>query len=274
MTLARRDRFAFGENWAQFLSVVDERRISEAERSLTEMLGLLRLDGMRFCDVGCGSGLFSLAAWRLGAEVHSFDVDAASVACTEEMRRRFAHADGRWTIERGSALDGSYIDRIGRWDIVYSWGVLHHTGAMWRAMDLVARLVEREGILYIALYNDQGWQSRLWWFVKRTHNRLPRVLRFVIVAPAALLLWGPKTIRDMLRGRPFASWKHYSSTRGMSAWHDLIDWVGGFPYEVARPDRVIAFYERLGFTLRKQVRRTGLGCNEFVLMKDAGTPTN
>lgn len=263
-SVAGPDRFAFGENWRRFLAVVDDHRINEAEKSLVEMLGRPRLDGLRFIDVGSGSGLFSLAAWRLGATVHSFDFDPASVACTLEMRRRFASDDRRWTVERGSALDADYLRSLGTADIVYSWGVLHHTGAMHRAMELVAGLVAPGGTLYISLYNDQGWQSRVWWFVKRAYNALPRALHFLVVAPVMLLLWGPAVVSDVIHGHPFSSFRNYSSTRGMSVWHDLFDWVGGFPYEVARPENVVTFYQQRGFDLRRLEKKHGLGCNEFV----------
>ncbi len=89
------ERFGFGANWARFLRHLDEPRIVAAERSLQQMLGLPSLAGLRFLDAGSGSGLFSLAARRLGAEVHSFDYDPQSVACTRELRRRHAAAQGR-----------------------------------------------------------------------------------------------------------------------------------------------------------------------------------
>jgi 2-polyprenyl-3-methyl-5-hydroxy-6-metoxy-1,4-benzoquinol methylase len=109
------------------------------------MLKVERLDGKSFLDIGSGSGLFSLAARRLGARVHSFDYDQQSVACTAELRRRYFPSAGDWVVERGSALDRDYLARLGTFDVVYSWGVLHHTGDMWRALENVKPLVAERG---------------------------------------------------------------------------------------------------------------------------------
>jgi 2-polyprenyl-6-hydroxyphenyl methylase/3-demethylubiquinone-9 3-methyltransferase len=257
-------RFAFGANWQAFLDTVDETKIRVATDSLVHALRLPDLTGRTFLDVGCGSGLFSLAAHRLGAQVRSFDFDADSVAATEELRARFA-SDARWPVEQGSILDERYVAGLGRHDIVYSWGVLHHTGHLWRALDQAARLVKPGGLLFVSIYNDQGVRSRLWNRVKRRYNRAGRAGRAAIVVVSAGYLW---------RWRPIvrvAGWIRGVSpaprARGMSARHDLVDWVGGYPFEVAKPEVVFGFLRERGFELRHlKTCAGGLGCNEYVFV--------
>ncbi|HZB24819.1 MAG TPA: glycosyltransferase, partial [Vicinamibacterales bacterium] len=154
--VAAGERFEFGSNWARFLEVVDEDRIFTAEESLREMLHRTDLRGLTFLDVGSGSGLFSLAARRLGARVRSFDYDPQSVACTAELRRRYCPDDSQWEVSQGSILDARFVRSLGTFDIVYSWGVLHHTGNMWEALELVGQAVAPGGLLFIAIYNDMG----------------------------------------------------------------------------------------------------------------------
>jgi SAM-dependent methyltransferase len=248
-------------------------RIAEAERSLREMLETERLDGRSFLDIGCGSGLFSLAALRLGAErVHSLDFDPASVACARELRRRYAPDDERWTVGPGSALDRDHLASLGSFDIVYSWGVLHHTGAMWEAIDNATIPVAPGGMLFISIYNDQGLRSRIWTQIKRGYNKLPPRLQtpyvVAVMAPREALSFAARTAR----GRPqsyIQVWREYRRVRGMSRWHDLVDWVGGYPFEVASPEAVFHFLRDRGFTLRRMTTcRGGLGCNQFVLVRE------
>jgi 2-polyprenyl-6-hydroxyphenyl methylase/3-demethylubiquinone-9 3-methyltransferase len=265
------ERFEFGENWSRFLSTLDEGRIARAEESLRQMLEVEDLTGKSFLDIGSGSGLFSLAARRLGARVHSLDYDPRSVACTTELRRRYFDGDARWTVEEGSALDESYIGSLGRFDVVYSWGVLHHTGQMWSGLANAALPVAEGGRLFVAIYNDTGSQSERWKWIKKTYNRLPRPLR----SPFALAMMAPEEakalLRSLVRLRPSeyaARWTRYDENRGMSRWHDIIDWVGGHPYEVAKPEEIFDFYKARGFTLTKlKCGGVGLGCNEFVFVK-------
>ena len=266
--IARGERFEFGSNWAAFLAVLDETRIIAAERALQEMLRCARLDGLRFLDIGSGSGLSSLAARRLGAQVHSFDYDPQSVACTAELRRRYYPSDPKWTVERASALDASYMRALGSFDIVYSWGVLHHTGRMWDALEHAAIPVAEEGKLFIAIYNDTGTQSRRWHAIKRIYNELPRFARIpfavAVTLPGELKALAGATLR-LRPGEYLRGWAEYRRLRGMSRWHDILDWVGGYPYEFATPDQIFEFYRRRGFILANmKCGGVGLGCNQFV----------
>lgn len=258
-------RFEFGANWEHFLEVLNDRRIAQAEKSLREMLGVSDLQGKSFLDVGSGSGLFSLAARRLGATVHSFDYDPKSAACTRELKRRYFPEDPNWQVEEASVLDRYYLSRLGQFDVVYSWGVLHHTGAMWEALGNVVPLVAGGGRLFIAIYNDQGRPSVMWKKIKSAYCNAPKPLSRLILYAAFVRLWGPTTLRDLLNGRPGTTWRNYGKNRGMSPWQDVVDWVGGYPFEVAKPEEIFDFFRGRGFHLdRLKTCAGGHGCNEFV----------
>jgi 2-polyprenyl-3-methyl-5-hydroxy-6-metoxy-1,4-benzoquinol methylase len=267
-----RVRFAFGKNWRRFLERLDDERIAQAEDSVRTLLEVSTLSGKSFLDIGSGSGLFSLAARRLGARVRSFDYDAESVACTTILRERYFPGDRNWIIESGSALDATYLSALGSFDVVYSWGVLHHTGDMWRALKYATERVAPGGRLVLAIYNDAGGQSVRWNWIKQTYNLMPRFLRVpfavAVVAPGELRAAAGACAR--LRPREYVeSWTRYGEgRRGMCRSRDIIDWVGGYPYEVAKPDVLFDFCRTRGFDLARLKCSSGpLGCNEYVFVR-------
>lgn len=261
-------RFAFGANWTRFLADLDDARIADAESSLRQMLGVADLRGKSFLDIGSGSGLFSLAARRLGARVHSFDFDPRSVACTRELKRRYFADDADWRVESGSALDAGYVASLGTFDVVYSWGVLHHTGSMWSGLEIASgRVASPTGKLFIAIYNDQGWKSRVWWVVKAFYNKLPAVLQSPFMYVFMGMVHFAALIKHTLKGQPMVvlgPLLRDSRERGMSAKHDAVDWIGGFPFEVATFEVLEAHFRARGFRLIQSTRTTSWGCNELV----------
>lgn len=272
VSMSEEDRFAFGENWQGFLAALDEERISQAVISLREMLSVESLAGQRFLDLGSGSGLFSLAAHRLGAEVVSIDYDVDSVGCTHHLREKYSQSSPPWHVQQGSVLDETLMKSLGQFDVVYSWGVLHHTGNMERAIELAAARTKVAGKLFIAIYNDQGAASRRWLRIKKIYNGLPspvRPLWVVLVAGVYELKFAASRALRWKNPLPFSDWRAKKKDRGMSAWHDWVDWVGGLPFEVATPERIIVPLQEKGFSLQQQKTvGNGWGCNEYVFRND------
>jgi SAM-dependent methyltransferase len=262
--IKRGQRFAFGKNWQRFLSTLTDDRIAIAEKSILDMLRVDSLGGKTVLDIGSGSGLFSLAARRLGAEVRSFDYDPWSVDCTRELRSRYRPDDGGWSISEGSVLDRGFLASLGRFDVVYTWGVLHHTGDLWGALENAASLVNEKGTLFIAIYNDQGRVSGLWKGVKKCYcSGLPgKALVCSVFIPQ---FWVRVLASCVLRREDvFAAYRKH---RGMSITHDWCDWLGGLPFEVASVGAVFTFLRDRGFLLSNVETTNGRGNNQFVFVR-------
>jgi 2-polyprenyl-6-hydroxyphenyl methylase/3-demethylubiquinone-9 3-methyltransferase len=254
--------FEFGKNWASFSRQLDEKRIEEAMRSLESLFGREAVKGKSFLDVGCGSGLFSIAAARLGAnKVVGLDIDPVSVSTSRENTRKWLGADStQVSFQQSSALDIEQMDALGKFDAVYSWGVLHHTGNMALALRNVARRVHHGGMLMIAIYNKH-WSSPLWRIIKWFYNKLGGFWQRILVAVFTPIIFVAKflvTFKNPLK-----------MARGMDFKHNITDWVGGYPYEYASVAEMKHSLEQYGFSVlsvRKAVVPTG--CNEYACRLD------
>lgn len=265
------ERFEFGNNWSDFLKHLDNERIQVASEYLNEYLETKDLKGLSFLDVGCGSGLFSLAARKLGAKVYSFDFDPSSVACSMKLKNMFLQNDSDWIIKEGSVLDLNYLDSLGKFNIVYSWGVLHHTGNMWQAIENLLHLVEARGVFFIAIYNKQGWKSKFWWYIKYLYNKLPSFLHKIFALSIGLLFQAINIIKYTILLKPFVAIRpllNYKKNRGMNFKNDIIDWIGGFPYEYATIDELNEFFIKNNFTIQKEFRTNSLGCNQVIYRRN------
>ncbi|MFT3735727.1 MAG: class I SAM-dependent methyltransferase [Rhodocyclaceae bacterium] len=264
-------RFGFGANWADYIdkNFSDER----VEISRKHLLGFLKLDdltGKTFLDIGCGSGLHSLAAWRSGAaRVVSFDYDSNSVATTKKLRE-LSGSPENWTVMQGSVLDEKFVDMLPKADIVYSWGVLHHTGSMWKAIENAARCMGPSSVFYIALYSSDVYvdpSPEYWLKVKREYNVAGPLRKAWMEWCYA---WKDSIRGCLIRGKsPFAHMRRYKQSRGMSYWHDVRDWLGGYPMEFAGNKETEAFAKsRLNMELIHI--KAGEGNTEF-LFRPAGS---
>lgn len=265
MASQHEDRFAFGKNWASFLGTVDEQRIESARLDLARLVGN-SLEGLTFLDIGSGSGLHSLAAFRLGArQIVSFDYDADSVACTRLLWEREGRP-AQWTVCQGSALDDAFLDGLAHFDVVYSWGVLHHTGSMWEAVDKSTRRCKPGGRLVIGLYHKKAVLTPAITVVKRAYVRGGPVRRGALLGGYAAMTVAYQVARRQFQWRDLFRPRQ---RRGMNWWHDIVDWVGGYPFEAATPEEVRAFVEPRGFQLRQADTHTSFAAVDTFVFERA-----
>jgi len=260
--------FAFGENWSRYLECVDETRISEAEKGLLRLIQVDELKGKSLLDIGCGSGLHSLAALRLGARlVVAIDIDQTSVSTTQKLLDRFA-GGANYTVQTQSVFDIQTAPSD-NFDIVYSWGVLHHTGAMREAIAHAAKSVKPGGYFVFALYR-KTMMCGVWKYIKRWYAHTSRGHQQTARAIYLTLL----KLRYKLGGKDLEAYKeNHVSSRGMSFDHDVHDWLGGYPYESILPQEVSQLMEHLNFShIRSNIHPGGIGlfgsgCDEYVFVK-------
>jgi 2-polyprenyl-6-hydroxyphenyl methylase/3-demethylubiquinone-9 3-methyltransferase len=261
--------FGFGDNWQTYSQLITEPKIEQAVTDMKRLLGSDDLSQQSFIDVGCGSGLHSLVALRLGAgPVAGFDLDIDSVRTARQVLSQFA-PDQDWTIEQGNVFE-ALPNNDHTYDIVYSWGVLHHTGAMWQAIEKSMELVGDQGRFAIAIYRKtpscNGWRR-----FKRVYAALPKFFQAALRWPYILLF----CLALLVTGRnPLTYIRTYESNRGMDYFTDVHDWLGGYPYESASPEELKIFFEARGFETELEFTKPtrlrgifGTGCDEFLFRR-------
>ena len=267
--------FDFGENWLRFSNrYLNDQGIEKSKECFLLFCGGNPLEGKTFIDVGCGSGLHSLTAHRLGAStVMSFDINEKAVECCRALWKREG-SPSNWEISAGSVLEDSLISKFGTYDFVYSWGVLHHTGAMWKSIENTSRLVAEGGQFYLAIYNKaEKWRvypegrfgpSRFWAVEKKIYAGLPVIFQNIVdyLVMTILVLLYLLTLKN-----PVKKIREHRNLRGMSWRVDIKDWLGGYPYEYASFQEVTEFMNKLGFDCEKVKSNEGLLNNEFLFRK-------
>ncbi|EKS36388.1 class I SAM-dependent methyltransferase [Afipia broomeae] len=258
--------FAFGENWASYSKLIGEPQIDHAKEGLLKLIPAENFEGCSFLDIGCGSGLHALAAARLGASrIVGIDIDPNSVATARKVLTE-RNPDAQWRVENISIFDLTPA-HFGTFDIVYSWGVLHHTGNLWQAVAKAAALVAPGGLLAVALYRET-YLDPFWKLEKRLYTSASPSVQNLIKSGYINAF---RAARAITRQEPFADYiAKYSSRRGMDFEHDVHDWLGGYPYESALAPDVDQRLSALGFKAERVFARPkssgifGSGCDEYV----------
>ena len=268
--MSLKPQFDFGENWSDFsANALTSERIRQAREEFAGFMarGTAGIVRKSFLDIGFGQGLSLLSAASMGAVAVGCDLNPKCAQVLERNRGLFpelaAHAI---PVVVGSILDPATVEALRKlapdasgYEIVHSWGVLHHTGRMWQAIDHAAALVRPGGALFLALYN-RHWTSPAWTAIKFAYVRAPSWLQRAIVAALYPVILGAKwavTRRNPMR-----------MDRGMDFYYNVVDWVGGYPYEYASLQEVTRHLEGLGFALRVATPAgVPTGCNEYVFVR-------
>ena len=260
--------FAFGDNWADYAENVSLREIENARLGLEKLLSASEIAGKTVIDIGCGSGIHSLAFLNANCSyLEGFDFDPKSVETTKKLLSRFFVSEIRkFSIYEGDILNSDFNRKF---DIVYSWGVLHHTGNLRRAIQRAGSLVQDDGFFVFAFYRKTPF-CWFWKIEKWIYSKLPSTfqtpLRFMYIQMFKFI--------HVLRGRgSFSEFeRNYKSGRGMDFLIDVHDWLGGHPYESISPFEVRKILKEEGFVevkafIEKSLGLMGSGCDEYVFKK-------
>lgn len=264
-------QFDFGENWKSFsVSALEARDVEKARTSFGDLFRNVPLAGRSFLDIGFGQGLGLCLAHEAGARVYACDINPKCVEAVESTARFFPEFQvSSLPLALGSILEDATIEKLqallpesegGDFDVVQSWGVLHHTGDMKTAIRNAASLVKPGGYFVLAIYNTH-WSSPLWYWIKRTYVSSPPLLRKLLAAAFVPIIFVAKFV--ITRQNPLRQ------ERGMDFYHDVVDWVGGFPYEHGTAEEIATMVGANGYEMERLIPTiVPTGCNQFVFKKN------
>jgi SAM-dependent methyltransferase len=255
-------QFNFGKNWKNFSdNALDSEKVSQAREDFANLLK--NVSGKTFIDIGFGQGLGLLTATSLGLETAGADINPLCKEVLEKNQSFFPEMKQSIPVVVGSILESSTLFSIHqirtKYDIVHSWGVLHHTGDMQKAIENTASLVNDKGYFILAIYN-RHWSSALWLLIKWIYCHVPSFLQTLLIYLFIPIIFLAKF---MVTGK-----NPLKKERGMNFFYDVIDWVGGYPYEYASIEEMKNTMQKLGFEMLKAIpAQVPTGCNEFIFRK-------
>jgi len=260
------EAFDFGSNWKYYsAAALTTSRVEGAREAFCGLTFGIELKSRSFLDVGFGQGLTALCAADAGAAVCCLDVNPRCAEALELTSQFFPpEAKEKLNLIVGSILSSSDVRQLREksgsgYDVVHSWGALHHTGDMQQAFANCAGLVKPGGQLIVAIYN-RHWSSPLWEHIKHFYCRLPHIGQKTMIGLFVPVIYLAKLL--VTRRNPL------EKDRGMDFLIDIVDWVGGYPYEYASIDDVRGLGMANGLDLLRIIpAEVPTGCNEFIFFK-------
>lgn len=256
--------FSFGQNWLEYnQNWLTEEKLNQAKEHFDKLCGGIDFTNKKFLDVGFGQGLTLFLASQKQAQCQGIDIDPKNITAFEVAKKKLGSVEKNLApiqVQVASILDAQFVTQNHEaFDIVYAWGSLHHTGQMYPALKNCLSLLKPGGYFVCAIYN-RHWSSGTWHWIKKNYNRSPHWLKKLaiglLIPPIFLAKW-LVTFKNPLKMK-----------RGMSFYYDVIDWVGGYPYEYASAEEMFAFFKKNSLKkIRWQKANVPTGCHEYVFQK-------
>jgi SAM-dependent methyltransferase len=129
-----------------------------------------QIRGKRVLDAGCGQGRWSYGFIKLGATVRGIDTSVSAIKYANEHLKRTT-PPARFCVL--NVLDERQLSKVfnnAEFDIIWCWGVLHHTGDPEKGFDNLVKLLKPGGTIHLYLYGKKSFVNKFW---RRVFNVMP-----------------------------------------------------------------------------------------------------